>query len=64
MGGEGFSGKSRHMRVRYQFICELAETGEIKIVHCPTEFMRADLLTKVMGGNKFINQSTDLLNEK
>ena len=63
LGGEGFSGKSRHMRVRYQFICELAETGEIKIVHCPTEFMRADLLTKVMGGNKFINQSSDLLNE-
>ena len=62
LGGEGFSGKSRHMRVRYQFICELVDSGEIKIVHCPTEYMRADLLTKVMGGNKFLNQSSSLLN--
>jgi hypothetical protein len=64
LGGEGFGGKSRHMRVRYQFICELAKKGEINIVHCPTESMRADLLTKVMGGAKFIKQSNDLLNEK
>ncbi len=63
VGGEGFGGKSRHMRVRYQFICELADSGEIKIVHCPTELMRADLLTKVMGGIKFQNQSSNLLNE-
>ena len=48
LGGEGFGGKSRHMLVRYQFICELADSGEIKIVHCPTNLMRADLLRKVM----------------
>ena len=64
LGGEGFGGKSRHMRVRYQFICELADSGDIKIVHCPTELMRADLLTKVMGGIKFQNQASNLLNEK
>ena len=63
LGGEGFGGKSRHMRVRYQFVCELADSGEIKIVHCPTNLMRADLLTKVMGGAKFQNQSSNLLNE-
>jgi hypothetical protein len=52
------------MRVRYQFICELADSGDIKIVHCPTNLMRADLLTKVVGGNKFQSQSSNLLNEK
>lgn len=62
IGGEGFSGKSRHMRVRYHFLCEMLSNGEIKIVHCNTENMRADILTKPMGGSLFQKQSSSILN--
>ena len=51
--GEGYSGKNRHMRVRFGLISELLKDKQISIVHLPTEEMVADLLTKPIGGNIF-----------
>jgi hypothetical protein len=51
--GEGFSGKSRHMRVRWHFITELIESGFIKTEHVPTLDNKPDLFTKPMGGSLF-----------
>jgi len=50
--GEGFSGKSRHMRVRWNFVTELIEEGAIRTEHVDTNENRTDLFTKPMGGNK------------
>ena len=51
--GEGFSGKSRHMRVRWQFVTELIEEKFIKIDHVNTLVNLPDLFTKPMGGIRF-----------
>ena len=55
--GEGYSGKSKHMRVRYHAIAEQVANGEIELLHCPTTKMLADILTKPGGGSSF----TDLV---
>ena len=51
--GEGFDGKSRHMRVRYHYIAEQIAKGEIDIRYLETTKMVADLLTKPGGGSNF-----------
>ena len=55
--GEGYSGKSKHMRVRYHAVAEQIANGEIAIEHCPTIKMLSDVLTKPGGGTNF----TDLV---
>jgi hypothetical protein len=60
--GEGYSGKNRHMRVRYGYLTELLQSGVITIQHMPTEEMTADLLTKPIGGNVFRKLRAKLLN--
>jgi hypothetical protein len=56
--GEGYTGKSKHMRVRYHAIAEQIQNGEIDISHCPTLQMLSDMLTKPGGGSNF----ADLVN--
>jgi hypothetical protein len=51
--GEGYKGKSRHMRVRYGYLNDLFRTEELLIEYEPTNLMVADLLTKPMGGKTF-----------
>ena len=45
-----FHSKSRHVRVRWAFFRQINERDLIKLYHCPTSTMRADLLTKPLGG--------------
>ena len=45
--------KSRHIDIRYFFIKDRVESGEIKVVYCPTEEMLADFFTKPLQGNLF-----------
>jgi hypothetical protein len=51
--GEGFDGKSRHMRVRYHYIAEQVSKGEIDIQYLETTKMVADLLSKPGGSSNF-----------
>lgn len=60
--GEGYSGKNRHMRVRYGYLTELLNSGVITIQHMPTAEMTADLLTKPIGGKVFRKLRAKLLN--
>lgn len=48
-----FHGRSKHIDVRYHFIRECVERGEIIIKHVRTEEQRADVLTKAMSTTKF-----------
>jgi hypothetical protein len=41
--------RSKHIDVRYHFIREHIENGNLKLIYCPTEFMVADILTKPLG---------------
>ena len=38
--------RSKHIAIRYHFTRERVESGEVKLVHVPTEHQYADLLTK------------------
>ena len=51
--GEGYKGKSRHMRVRYGYLNDLFRADELLLEYEPTNLMVADLLTKPMGGEQF-----------
>jgi len=48
-------GKMKHIRVKYFWLRERVEEGEIRVVHCPTAQMPADLLTKPLGRLKVEN---------
>jgi hypothetical protein len=59
--GEGYSGKSRHMRVRWFFTYEIITDGIASLQHVPTDFNWADLPSKPMGGRKFLTQRNHIL---
>lgn len=48
-----FHGRSKHIDIRYHFIRECVERGEIVIKHISTEEQGADVLTKAMSTVKF-----------
>jgi hypothetical protein len=45
--------KSRHIDIRYFFIKDRIDRGEIDVVYCPTEMMVADFFTKPLQGALF-----------
>lgn len=48
-----FHGRSKHIDVRYHFIRECVDRGDIIIKYVSTEEQRADILTKSMSKAKF-----------
>lgn len=48
-----FHGRSKHIDIRYHFIRECVERGEIIIKHVKTDEQRADVLTKALSTIKF-----------
>jgi hypothetical protein len=52
---QGFSksGRTHHIKVRYHYLQERLQTGDIKLEYKPTEDMIADMLTKPLGGKTF-----------
>jgi hypothetical protein len=51
--GEGYKGKSRHMRVMYGYLNDLFRSQALILEYEPTNLMVADILTKPMGGEQF-----------
>lgn len=41
-------GKSKHIRVRFHFLRELAKDGEVELVQCGTQDQVADIMTKAL----------------
>jgi transposase InsO family protein len=46
---EKFSGRTKHIDVRYNYIRDQVRDGQIKLKYVPTEFNTADLMTKPLG---------------
>jgi hypothetical protein len=46
--------RTKHINVRYFFVKDKIEKGEIELEHCPTEVMWADMNTKPRQGRAFI----------
>jgi hypothetical protein len=50
--GRPGSDASRHVGIRFFWICDYIATGEVVIKHCPTADMIADVLTKPLHGEQ------------
>jgi hypothetical protein len=62
--GYSTSDKTRHINVRYFFIKNYIESGQVIVIHHPTDSLLADLLTKPLVGNRFFILRTVLLGEE
>jgi hypothetical protein len=60
--GRSTAEKTRHINIRYFFVKDRVDAGEIFIEYCPTERMLADILTKPLQGPAFREMRDLLLN--
>lgn len=58
-----FHGRSKHIDIRFHFIRECVERGEVIVKHIRTDMQRADCLTKALATVKF-EQMRSLLGVK
>jgi len=52
-GIKSCSKRSRHIKIRYFFIKDLVDSGEVRIEYCLTEKMLADFFSKPLQGSLF-----------
>ena len=60
--GQVSSGVSRYIESKYYYARDLIKRGLIKLMHCPTEYMIADLCTKNLNGVIFKKLKKLLMN--
>jgi len=60
--GRSTSSRTRHIHIRYFFIKDRVESGEVCLRYMPTEDMIADILTKPLQGELFRRLRAKLLN--
>ena len=61
--GRRSSGKrTRHLNIRYYFVKDKIDSGDIELQYCPTKDMIADILTKPLQGVAFRELRRKLLN--
>ena len=49
-GQNSCTGNSRHIHIRYFFVKDIIDKGEMKVENCPTHLMLADFFTKPLMG--------------
>jgi hypothetical protein len=62
--GQTSAERTRHINIRYFFIKDRIENGEVVVKYLSTDEMIADGLSKPLQGNKFKKSKRDLMNEK
>jgi hypothetical protein len=63
--GKASSGKrTRHFNIKYFYITDLIQRGEVQIEYCPTDDMLADYMTKPLTGVKFKQFRNKIMNLK
>ena len=60
--GRPTSDRTRHVNIRFFFACDKEASGEINIEYKPTKEMLADILTKPLQGELFVQLRNELLN--
>jgi hypothetical protein len=60
--GAATSERSRHIAIRYFWVRERVDSGEVQISHEPTETMWANLLTKAVQGAQFTKERAMVTN--
>ena len=61
-GHKSVGQRSRHIKIRYFFITDLVQKGEVQIQYCPTDSMVADYQTKPLTGRKFRKFRAKIMN--
>jgi hypothetical protein len=61
-GHKSVGQRSRHIHIRYFFITDQIEKGNIKIEYCPTDKIEGDYMSKPLQGIKFKGFRTSILN--
>ena len=54
--GKSNSDRTKHIALRHFFVKQYLDDGTFNILHCPTEDMIADILTKPLQGPQFFKQ--------
>ena len=49
-----FHDRSKHIEIRYHFICDHVQKGTVKLQYLSTDEQVADILTKSLGKSKFV----------
>ncbi len=60
--GKSASPRTRHVAIRYFFVKDRMEKGEVEIAYLPTELMVADFFTKPLQGELFRRLRAKVLN--
>jgi hypothetical protein len=60
--GASTSERTKHVSIRYFWLKDRINRGELEIVYCPTNAMIADILTKPLQGSEFIKLRNLMLN--
>ena len=63
-GKRSLSKRTRHLNIRYFFLTDQVEKGNLTIKYCPTDEMIADFMSKPLQGEKFKQFRQDILNLK
>ena len=61
-GRKSVGKRSRHLNIRYFFVTDQKEKGNISIQYCPTEHMTGDYMTKPVHGKKFKKFRQEIMN--
>ena len=61
--GKQSSGKrTRHLNIKYFYLTDQIEQGNVTVKFCPTDEMLADYMTKPLQGKKFVKFRKDIMN--
>ena len=63
-GQKSSTKRMKHINVRYFFITDRIENGDLSIEYCPTEEMLSDYMAKPLQGNKFMHFRKEIMNIK
>ena len=59
--GKSTSPRTRHIAIRYFFVKDRVDNGELVVEYMPTDLMRADIMTKPLQGDLFREMRSALL---
>jgi hypothetical protein len=63
--GKGSSSKrTKHINIKFFFIKDRVDSGEVRLEHCPTEEMVGDFFTKPLQGSLFLKFRNIIMNIK
>jgi hypothetical protein len=57
---DNYHARTKHIDIRYHFIRDTVQCGEVSLVYCPTDDMTADILTKALPHWKVVQHAVGL----